>query len=204
MKKAVSLFLVILLAFSLSTAFASRLDYQLEPGKIADYEDFKARFIRLYSDEDHSVDWPSKPYKEDGYEVYDVMTAMMDDGVMSMEVYTDGGNVAAIVFVGSVCDEGDNIYWLLENARDACFTTFGILYIYDYKNDGDYAAEEIAYKANDEWNKLLTGVTEEQGDMIAYATDVLGFPTGIWTYRDGSTTMLYVYILNKNSRLWAE
>lgn len=204
MKKAVSLFLVILLAFSLSTAFAKRLDYQLASGKIADYEDFKARFIRILSDENRSIDWPSEPYKEDGYEVYDVMTAQMDDGTVDIAVYTKNGNVEYIVITGSVYDEGNNMDWLLDNARDACFTTFGILYINDYQSGGDHTPEGIADEANNEWNKLLLGLSEDHGDMIAYATDVLGFPTGIWMYEDGSTTMLYIYVLNKNSRLWAE
>ena len=61
--------------------------------------------------------------------------------------------------------------------------------------------------ASEDWTGLLNGLQADispDSTQYAYTTDVLGLPVGITVYQDGSTAVMYVYIMNKNSRLRTE
>jgi len=207
MKKTISVLLAVVLAFGFSSAFAKRLDYQPERGAIVKFDEFKPTFTDLMAIYGYSIEWPSGPRSEDGYEVYEVGIARMDDGTMDLEVYTENGAIAFFVLTGSVYDERDNLKWLFDSARGACNAVFCILYLEDNANGGSWTAEGMVEAASEDWTGLLNGLQADispDSTQYAYTTDVLGLPVGITVYQDGSTAVMYVYIMNKNSRLRTE
>ena len=127
MKKTISVLLAIVLAFSFSSAFASRLDYQPGHGTIVKFDDFKATFTDFISEFKYNVEWSSGPRSKDGFEVYEARIARMDDGTLDMDVYTENGNVAYFDVYGSAYDDdaGNNLKWLLEKVKDTCYTVCG-------------------------------------------------------------------------------
>lgn len=209
MKKTISVLLAIVLAFSFSSAFAGRLDYQPGHGTIVKFDDFKATFTDFISEFKYNVEWSSGPRSKDGFEVYEARIARMDDGTLDMDVYTENGNVAYFDVYGSAYDDdaGNNLKWLLEKVKDTCYTVFCIIYLEDYMNGGHYTAKEIAEAGAESWAELYAGLKEDMKSgsyQFAYTMNVLDCPVGITLMLDGSTFVLNVYIMNSNSRVWVE
>ena len=212
MRKAVSVLLAIILAFSFSSAFAKRMDYQPARGNIMKFEDFKSYFTDMMTDYGYNPDWTSMPRSDGDYQVYQVRIDSVDEGTVDLDIYTENGNIAFFVSHGSVYkDEGDSVdhlQWLLDCTRLASYSTFCILYLEDYKNGGNHTPEEMVSVAAQDWDNLIAGLEEDTGHTDfsegAYVMDVLGCPVGITIYVDGCYIEMSVCIMNKNGIVWTE
>ena len=204
MRKALSILLAIVLVVCCSNAFASRLDYRQETGGITELFRFQSLFetaMKVYGCE---INWPSGPYREDGYEVYESSIDTMDDGTVDISVYTLNSNVEYFKISGYQYSEDGGLDWMMSRMRTAGFAGFVLLYTVD-----GYDPEVVLDKAKKDWNVLINGLQAEMEKpdnymQYAYVTEVSGYPAGLSLYLDGSTFVMELYVMNKNSSMWAE
>ena len=207
MKKTVSLLLALALAAYLGGARAGGMDFRLFPGAPAAFTAFTGFFDDARGEAGRTAGWSRQPYRSGGYEVYETRVDGMDDGTVYLSAYTLEGNVEYLAADGAVAGSGaGSLAWLREGMEKAYYAGILAMYFAEYGEDGPYSPEE-AQRAVMECRKAQMDSVTAQMEKTAEASDVtavLGYPTGIRMYLDGSSVVMHLYILNRNSEIWTE
>lgn len=207
MKKTVSVLLAAILLVCSATAFANWSDYKTADRTNAKLDVFTRYFDQLTTGMDLPFTWGSKPRKAYGDEkVYSVWnTNPYDDMAIGMEVYVLDDYVDYIIIDGSVymMSESYGTTELLSHILTTYMSCIASLYRAEYSQDS-YTGEELVNAAQEGWKKLLQDVNPEVFVPEGYATyssetTVLNTPVGLRMFPDGSTFVVYMYILNPGS-----
>lgn len=207
MKKTVSVLLAAILLVCSATAFANWSDYKTADRTNAKLDVFTRYFDQLTTGMDLPFTWGSKPRKAYGDEkVYSVWnTNPYDDMAIGMEVYVLDDYVDYIIIDGSVymMSESYGPTELLSHILTTYMSCIASLYRAEYSQDS-YTGEELVNAAQEGWRKLLQDVNPEvfipEGNATySSETTVLNTPVGLRMFPDGSTFVVYMYILNPGS-----